>query len=88
MRLLMLAPLLMLAACHSVPIADPQTEDECRASQYQGLVRSEAQSIDPSSLPAGTRMIYPSTAVTRDYRKDRMNVYINDAGEVSRVDCG
>lgn len=89
MRLLLLLPVAaMLAACHTAPVADPQTEDECRASQHQDLVRTRAAEINQAALPAGTRIIYPDTAVTRDYRKDRMNVYVNGEGEVSRVDCG
>lgn len=89
MRLLFIVPIaITLAACHSMPVPDPQTEDECRASQHQELVRTQAATIDEASLPAGTRIIYPDTAVTRDYRKDRMNIYVNAEGEVTRVDCG
>lgn len=87
MRLAMLFPLLLVAACQSSPKPD-SANDPCQASQHQNLIGTSAASIDPAQLPERTRIIYPDTPVTRDYRIDRLNVHVNAAGQVERVVCG
>jgi len=89
-RIAILALLLFLVACHAPPRAPSpdQAEGRCGAVGYQHLVGSPASTIDQTSLPAGTRVLYPDSIMTRDYRLDRMNVYINATGTVDRVDCG
>ena len=34
------------------------------------------------------RIIHPGTAVTMDYRDDRLNMEINETGTIFRVACG
>lgn len=81
-------PLVLLAACQSPGAVQPQPEDTCGASSRQGLVGSLASSLDQTALPAFTRIIYPNTPTTRDYRLDRLNVYVGEDGKISKVVCG
>jgi len=89
-RIILIAPLFFLAACHAPPLAPSpdQTEGRCGAAGYQDLVGDSADTIDQASLPAGTRVLYPDSMMTKDYRMDRLNIYINADGKVDRVDCG
>lgn len=81
-------PLVLLAACQAPNSGQAQSNDYCGASSRQGLVGTPASNIDQSLLPNNTRVIHPGTPVTRDYRLDRLNIYVGDSGQVERVNCG
>jgi hypothetical protein len=44
--------------------------------------------VDRTTLPAGTRIILPDSAVTMDFRAERLNVLIDGNAAVERVYCG
>ncbi len=82
-----LAPFfLVLAACQPTA-AIPDDGDLCGASAYAGLV---GQPLAAVTLPAdpGARIIGPDTAVTLDFRPDRLNISTDSAGTIVRVSCG
>ncbi|MGG4604191.1 I78 family peptidase inhibitor [Paenalcaligenes sp. Me131] len=85
-------PLLMLAACKTVPLTPEQEaqlqSEECGAPTFQYLVGTPAQSLNLDVLPPYTRVIYPYSAVTMDFNPMRLNVYVNDEGFVTRLSCG
>ncbi|AGT07459.1 I78 family peptidase inhibitor [Paracoccus aminophilus] len=90
LRLMCIAPLLLLAACvkpepESI-LLDPGT-DACHAAQYQSLIGQKAGVLGKTALPAGTRILKPNMAVTADYRADRLNVEIGRNGTVTKVSC-
>jgi phage terminase large subunit-like protein len=79
---------LFLSACTSAgtPPAEPGS-DACGASGYQSLVGTPlAAAALPADLDA--RIIRPGMAVTMDFRADRLNIEVNEAGEIVRVYCG
>jgi len=41
-----------------------------------------------SDLPLPSRVIYPGQAITKDLRRDRLNVHVNNDGVAQRVDFG
>lgn len=90
-RLLLVVPMLALAACAPVPPPAPLPEepdsDACKASTYQGLVGQSQTVLAPMMLPAGTRVIGPNDAVTMDFRPDRLNVEIGESGRIERIAC-
>ncbi len=73
---------MVLAACEAT-----QTEDACGADDYRGLV---GQPLAAVTLPAdlGARIIGPDTAVTMDFRPERLNIAVDGSGIIERVYCG
>jgi len=91
---------LLLAGCttppadgDSAPAAAPAMSTQCRAERVQAFVGhawsaalSEQARVDSAS--ASVRVIRPGTAVTRDYRVDRLNLHLDGSGVVTRISCG
>jgi hypothetical protein len=72
-----------------VPEPEPAAaEDTCGAARYGALVGQPKSVVDGTALPAGTRVILPGTAVTMDFREERLNVLIDGNAVVERVYCG
>lgn len=85
---LTLLPVLVLAACvQPDQPAQPPADDACGAGKYQGLVGQPASVLDNMTFPAGTRIIQPNSAVTMDFRPDRMNVEISKNGRIDKLSC-
>ncbi|NYT83547.1 DUF333 domain-containing protein [Alcaligenaceae bacterium] len=61
---------------------------QCGADSRQDLVGTLATSLDQSTLPKLSRVIHSKSAVTMDYRHDRLNVYVDDSEKIQRVSCG
>lgn len=81
-------PLVLLAACHTTGSSPAVVDDDCGAARRQNLVGTPVSKLDRSSLPELSRVLHPTTPMTRDYRTDRLNVYVDEAGIISRVSCG
>ena len=96
--LLLLALPLFVSACEvqgtdMPPLGLPETEaaaqaDTCGAARFAYLVGQPKSAVDRTTFPAGTRVILPGTAVTMDYREERLNVLIDGNAAVERVYCG
>jgi hypothetical protein len=72
-----------------VPEPEPAAaEDTCGAARYASLVGQPMAVVDRTTFPAGTRVILPGTAVTMDFREERLNVLIDGNAAVERVYCG
>lgn len=81
-----LSVLALLTACQ--PHEDIMRADAtCAASKYSAVVGTPADSADFSGEKL-VRIIAPGTAVTMDYRADRLNVETDATGIVTRVYCG
>ncbi|WP_397474882.1 I78 family peptidase inhibitor [Pusillimonas sp.] len=61
---------------------------QCGADSRQNLVGTLESSLDQSTLPTLSRIINPDSAVTMDYRQERLNVYVDESGKIERVTCG
>ncbi|MES2816951.1 MAG: I78 family peptidase inhibitor [Pseudomonadota bacterium] len=72
-----------LAAC----VAEPE-ENACGAAGMQDLVGRDDAVLAAMTFPQGTRLIYPGTPVTEDYRPDRLNIDIDPSGTITGVWCG
>ena len=101
-RTLAVAALLALAACASEaptyrdlervgreyedqgvsPLADRGAS--CGANQHTARVGTAIADWTP---PAGARVIRPGTPVTRDFRRERLNVIVDAEGRITALEC-
>ncbi len=89
-RACLLPVVLLLAACQ-IEAPDAAPEDpaaSCAAPQLQQFVGQPLARVSALSLPPGTRIIAPDTAVTMDYRPERLNIEHDATEVVTRVYCG
>lgn len=79
------ALVLMLSACQ------PETgisEDTCGADRLVALIGTAASDHDFSDPDRPHRIIPPNSAVTMDFRAERLNVDLDEAGQITRFWCG
>ncbi len=83
---------LVLTACQPVTVDDPVTfstgRDACGASSYWDRVGKNHKAYDFSAPDRPVRILGPDTAMTMDYRTDRLNVDIDRGGTITRIWCG
>ena len=93
------AALLPLAACASAGSeagpapATPPSEAMCNADTVQSLIGQTATAEVGGQLLKGSgattlRWVPPRTAVTMDFRPDRLTVSYDDALKIDRISCG
>jgi hypothetical protein len=88
--------MLFLAACWSLPMPMPEPVPvpegpdlaRCGADALQGLVGQPATVLDSMKFAAPIRILRPGMAVTMDYSPDRLNIEIDAAEQIVRVQCG
>ncbi|MEO5962384.1 MAG: I78 family peptidase inhibitor [Thermomonas sp.] len=85
------ATALLISAC--VTPATPPSATACNAEAVQSFVGRTATGavVDAARSAAGAelvRVIKPGQAVTMDFRGERLNLYLDDAGAVARASCG
>lgn len=91
---LLLAPLLVLAACTpaavppSRPAVPPPPEDSCGAAPYAGLVGEDATALEKVLILKPVRILRPGIAVTMDFNPARMNFDIGADGRITSIHCG
>ncbi|MGU3391399.1 I78 family peptidase inhibitor [Sphingomonas sp. M1A8_2b] len=102
MRIVLVAALLASAACTPVefrgdkPAASPAgtpVGTACNADSLGDLVGKRASDAraDVMQTRSGSRTlrwIAPNTATTKDFRDDRLNVYVDSKGRIERFACG
>jgi hypothetical protein len=97
MRFLAALPLFALAACATTPDNDEPIEvapqGECDVTAVEWMVGERADAVLGGRVHRITRStsfrwIPPRTAVTQDYRPDRVNVVYDDDYVVTRIYCG
>lgn len=67
--------------------AEATAQDTCGAVAFRHLVGTPAAGIDEASLPAGTRIVTPTTMVTQDFNPARLNVVTDANGNVASLSC-
>lgn len=93
MRLLPIALLLGACAASQHPPVIGGSHQTCKADGLDDLIGQPgtsalaAQALERSG--AGTlRWIQPGTMVTMDFRRDRLNIHLDDRNVVTKVTCG
>lgn len=90
-QILALIPLALLAACAAPQMDDAPVmpaEDTCGAAPHAALIGQNANALERVFLMGQVRVIHPDTAVTMDYRSERLNFIINGDGQIARITCG
>jgi hypothetical protein len=59
-------------------------EDTCGAAAHRARIGTELGDWEP---PAGSRVIRPGDAVTRDLRRERLNVILDANGRITALEC-
>ena len=86
MRILRVTVALAFAAA---PVWANGTEaDLCGASGFQGLVGQSGEIARMLELDQPVRVIPPNSAVTMDYRPDRINFELDEDDRIAVVRCG
>lgn len=82
---LLITAALVATACQSLGALQATT---CGADAMQSMVGEPADILALIDLPSPVRIIRPGDAVTRDYRVERLNFYIDAEERIERVACG
>jgi hypothetical protein len=91
-----LALLAVLPACETLQTATGTGEtppaqaagDSCGAAGLQSLLGSSVGDLDPATLPANSRVLFPGMGATMDYAPGRVNVVVGTNDRIERVYCG
>jgi hypothetical protein len=91
-----LALLAVLPACETLQTATGTGEtppaqaagDACGAAGLQSLLGSSVGDLDPATLPANSRVLFPGMGATMDYAPGRVNVVVGTNDRIERVYCG
>ena len=79
--------LAILAALAAGPVAAQET-DSCGTAGFMGLVGQPGEIARMLVLEGPVRVIAPGDAVTRDYRRERINFDLDEDGAIIRIWCG
>lgn len=63
-------------------------EGTCAAAEHQDWVGKRVDVLNDVALPEGTRVLFPTTPATMDFRPERMNVEVDKSDTIARVFCG
>ena len=78
---------ILAAACTAVVIPDGAEPDSCGKAGYANLIgKPLAATTFPDTLNA--RIIAPDSAVTTDFQTDRLNIFLDETGQITRLSCG
>jgi len=66
--------------------ADATAQDTCNAARYGNLIGTNISEAALSESP-DTRIVSPDSIVTQDFRPDRLNVIVDEDGQISSLEC-
>ena len=97
MRKMLIAAPLLLGACSTAP-AEPVVHGETPGhtcteegtAQFVGQIKSDAVASDIKrvSNAAVLRWAPPGVMLTMDYRADRVTVWLDPTGKITKIRCG
>ncbi|RKQ95532.1 I78 family peptidase inhibitor [Maricaulis maris] len=68
--------------------AAPDPGAFCGANAMGYLVGQRIEEVDLETLHGNIRVIHPGMPITRDYRRERLNLDLDEAGVILRPWCG
>jgi len=66
--------------------ADATAQDTCNAARHRSLIGSNISEATLGESP-NTRIVSPDSIVTQDFRPDRLNVIVDDDGQITSLEC-
>ena len=86
----------------TVPGIDPQTgqsydltpglndlePDVCKGQIYAGLIGQPAAAVATAGIAQPTRVIPLGSLVTEEYSSQRIDFYLDGAGNIAKISCG
>lgn len=83
----MLAVATVIAGCAGDVTAPKPDATTCQKDAFAQLIGTN---ISAATLPLSLtyRVIYPNDAVTMDHAPDRLNIAVDEAGNVEALSCG
>ncbi|HEV7232857.1 MAG TPA: I78 family peptidase inhibitor [Sphingorhabdus sp.] len=93
MKAIPLCAIIALTACAPVDESSPPVAGKCDAAAGQYAVGKAftdtlAAEVKKKAGAATMRVIAPGTAVTMDYRDDRLNISHDEKKTITKIDCG
>jgi len=70
------------------PPLPPAADDTCGANERAALIGQDVTALERIMILGPVRVNRPGTAVTMDYRPNRINFDIDGAERISRIFCG
>lgn len=87
--------LALLSACAAAPAPSPVAqpapialEDTCRAAPQAKLIGQDATALERVLILGQVRIIRPGSAVTLEYRPERINFEIGADNSIRKITCG
>jgi hypothetical protein len=90
---ILIAAAVLAAGCATAAVPERGAGGRCDAARAQKLIgRVKSAKVGKDALrltgARALRWIAPGTMVTMDYREDRVNLRVDAASRVVKVDCG
>ncbi len=76
-----------LAGCQEAVVAEKPVES-CGAEDMSHLMGLQRAQLENIAFSQPHRILGPNDPMTKDYRLDRVNFFLDDSGTVVRIDCG
>jgi len=71
-----------------MPVLPPPDQDSCNANAYVAQVGQPSTSLERITILGPVRVIRPDSAVTMDFREERINFYVDGNGLITNILCG
>ncbi|SHJ46668.1 Peptidase inhibitor I78 family protein [Shimia gijangensis] len=90
MKWLGLTTLILLAAC----IGEDETETvmpgskTCDPAAFEFLIGQPKESLNGVLTPKTLRVLGENAAMTMDHQPERLNVFHDESGKITKVSCG
>lgn len=84
--------LVLLAGCGAPTVGEPAlpalAEDTCGANQHGALIGQDVSTLEQVLIMRQVRILRPGTAMTMDFRAERINFEIGRDERIKRIFCG
>ena len=62
--------------------------DVCKGQMYSGLIGQPAAAVATAGITQPTRVIPLGSLVTEEYSSQRIDFYLDGAGNIAKISCG